>query len=50
MPQLQGRGIIYLMRLRNSFLVLDEDRKMPLKADVVVMALDFWTPLICMHV
>ena len=38
------------MRLRNSFLVLAELRKIPEKAEVVVMALDFWTPRMDMQV
>jgi hypothetical protein len=42
--------IIYLIRLRNSLRVRSSLRKMPLKADVVVTAFAFWTPLKVMHV
>ena len=38
------------MRFRNSLRVRAELRNAPEKADVVVMALLFWTPRICMHV
>ena len=41
---------IHLIRFKNSFLVLAELRKIPEKADVAVIELDFCTPLIVMHV
>ena len=40
----------YLIRLRNSLRVRSSRRKMPLKADVVVTALAFWTPRSVMQV
>ena len=39
-----GISCVYLIRFRNSFLVLAELRNIPEKADVVVMAFDFCTP------
>ena len=38
------------IRFRNSLRVLAEERNAPEKAEVVVTAFDFCTPLICMHV
>ena len=40
----------YFIRLRNSLRVRSSFRKMPLKADVVVMAFAFCTPLRVIHV
>jgi hypothetical protein len=49
-PVFSKTGINYLIRLRNSLRVRELDRKMPEKAEVVVIALCFSTPRSCMQV